>query len=153
MKKRCHRKHLIAVPPRGLRPKLPAHDLRKLGLYHVENLDAIATGEAEAPMLWDYLEQVLTWWKAAELLGLGELEMGGQLEIATRLVERYARTGAVRFDGLDYQAARIGLRVMDTLAAEVDTVTAMQAAIWSTIELARMSALAVAMREQEARST
>ena len=149
MKKRCHRKAVTPVPPRGLRPKLDHQQQTKLGLYHVQNLDAIASGEAGTAMLWDYLEQVLVWWKVATLLGAGVPEMEAQLQIATRLAERWKRTGVVRFDGPDYQAARLGVQIADQLAAEVDAVTAMEAALWSVQELARMQAMVANERRQQ----
>lgn len=149
MKKRCNRRRVLALPPRGLRPKLRRQDLVQVGLYAVENLDAIATGEAGVSMMWDFCEGVLTWWKVAEMLQMGELEMAGQLEVATRLVERWARTGAVRFDGKDYQMAKIGLDLMDQLAAEVDISTATQAAGWCTLALNKLRADALAQREAQ----
>jgi hypothetical protein len=147
MKKRCNRRAVLALPPRGLRPKLRRHDLVQVGLYAVENLDAIATGQAGVVLMWDYCEGVLTWWRVAELLRLGELEMQGQLEVAMRLIERYGSTGAVRFEGQDYQMAKIGLDIMDQLAAAVDTATAARAAVWCTLELAALRARALDLHQ------
>jgi len=67
----------------------------------------------------------------AEQLGRGELEMKAQTDLATRLIHRWARTGAVRFDGADYQLAKWGVAIMDQLAAETDTVTAARAGLMS----------------------
>lgn len=150
MKKRCRRHHVMALPPRGLRPKLRHQDLVQVAMCAVQNVDAIATGQADEALMWDFFEGVLTWWKAAELLGLGEQEMQGQLQVATRPLERWASTGAVRFDGKDYQMAKIGLDIMDQLAAEVDAATATSAAIWCTLELGRLRAAARAQQQRRA---
>ena len=62
---------LLARLPRAFRPKLDTLQQRDLALYHNVNLDAIATGQAEASMLWDFLGGVLLWHRAAELMGMG----------------------------------------------------------------------------------
>ena len=72
-------------------------------MCHRVNLDAVHTGHAEPAILWDWLGWALVRWKVAELEGAGELETQGQLEVATRMVERFARTGFVLFDEHDYQ--------------------------------------------------
>ena len=150
MKKRCHRRQVLALPPRGLRPKLRRQDVVQVGLCAVENLDAIATGTADEALMWDFCEGVLTWWRAAELLGLGEIEMQGQLQVATRLIERWASTGRVEFDAKDYQMAKIGLDVMDQLARDVDAATAASAAVWCTLELGRLRAAVRAQQQRRA---
>ena len=129
-----------AVPPRGLRPRLDASQRLDLGLCHISNLDAIARGTATEAMLWDWVAAVLTWSRAAELMQAGVPEMESQLGLTTRLIERYGRTGAVRFDGADYQLAKVGLDVMDQLASLVDRRTAIAAAEWSEARVNRMAA-------------
>ena len=143
-RKRCHRRIVVALPPRGLRPKLKPDQLRDLGLAHNENLSAIADGSAEPSMIWDYVGGVLTWWRVSQLLQIGEPEMCLQLEVATRLVERFGRTRRVRFDGPDLQLARTGVIVMDQLAEIVDRPTAVVAADWSEAEVNRMAAAVTA---------
>ena len=64
--------------------------------------------------------------------------MADQLRLATRLVERYGRTGRVLFDGPDYQLAKLGTGYMDDLAELVDHPTAVMAANWSEAQLQRM---------------
>lgn len=54
-----------------------------------------------------------------------------QLELGTRLAERYRATGRVGLTGPDYQLAKDGAHVMDELAAVVDRHTAIIAADWS----------------------
>lgn len=130
---------LLAKLPRALRPKLTAAQRRELGLYHVSNLDAIATGQAEPPMLWDYIGSVLTWVRVAQLLDAGVAEMAVQLDVVTRLIERFGRTNRVAFDGPDYQLAKQGVAHMDDLADIVDLVTAEQAAVWSEIQTQAMA--------------
>lgn len=138
-RKRCKRKLVLPLPPRGLRQKLARDQLLDLGLVHAVNLDAIARGEADEAMLWDWAGGVLTWSKVAELLQLGVDEMSEQLELATRLVERYGRTGRVAFSGPDYQLAKVGLDVMDLLAEHVDRHTASVAAEWSEARVNEMA--------------
>ena len=133
---------LLARMPRAFRPKLKPDQVRDLGLCHVQNLDAIATGAAEPSMIWDYAGGVLTWWRVSRLLQLGMPEMDLQLEVATRLVERFGRTGRVLFVGVDLQAARTGVMVMDMLAEIVDRATAIAAADWSEIEVNKLARVA-----------
>lgn len=141
MKRRpLSRVELLARLPRAFRPKLRPDQLRDLGLSHNENLDAIAKGTAQPSMLWEYIGGVLTWWKVARLLEIGAPEMDLQLEVATRLVERFGRTNRVLFDGTDLQLARTGVMVMDQLAELVDLPTATIAADWSQAEVDRMVA-------------
>lgn len=127
------------MPPRGLRPKLAKDQVLDLGLVHAVNLDAIAKGQADEAMLWDWVGGVLTWSKVAELLQIGVDEMNEQLGLATRLVERYGRTGRVAFDGPDYQLAKVGMDVMDQLAERVDRHTANVAADWSEAKVNEMA--------------
>lgn len=143
---------LLSRMPRAFRPRMRADQLRALGLAHIENLDAIATGQADAPMVWDYTSSVLCWWKVAQLLGTGLPEMNEQLEVATRLVERFFKTRRVLFDGTDLQIARRGVMVMDQLAEIVDQPTAIVAAEWSEREINRMHAAADQLRAQESTS-
>lgn len=148
MRKRCHRRTVIAVPPKGLRPRLARADLSTVQAYALINFDAIVNGTAQPVILWDLVGGVLTWWKVSRMLGVGEPEMDAQLELTTRLVERYKRTGRVLFDGPDLQLARTGVMVMDQLAELVDTVAAAQAAAWSVIEVHRISLQADAYRQE-----
>lgn len=134
------RPRYIAQPPRGLRPRLTREQLLDLGLAHAINLDAIARGEADEPMLWDWAGAVLTWSRVAVMLDRGVPEMTEQLHLAARLVERYGRTGRVIFSGPDYQTAKTGLQVMDELARHVDRPTAIAAANWSERKVAEMAA-------------
>ena len=140
MRKQCRRRVVIPLPPRGLRPKLASDQVRDLSLAHNVNLDAIARGEATEEILWQVVGGMLTWSKVAEVLGRGEAEMQQQLELATRLVDRYGRTGRVGFSGPDYTLAREGVEVMDALASIVDRPTAIAAAEWSEMRVEQMSA-------------
>lgn len=120
-----------ALHPRGLRPRLSPDQVRDLGLAHVVNLDAIARGEADEAILWQWVGGILTWSRVAELLQAGAPEMHEQLDLATRVIGRYGRTGRVGFSGPDYQSARDGVQVMDSLAEIVDVPTALAAADWA----------------------
>lgn len=130
-RKHTRRRVIVPLPPRGLRPRLTRDQLLDLGIVHAVNLDAIAKGEADETMLWEWIGGVLTWSKVAELLATGEPEMRAQLELTERLIQRFGRTGRVAFDGPDYQLAKTGLDVMDRLAEIVDRPTAIIAAAWS----------------------
>lgn len=130
-RKCCRRRPIVAQPPRGMRPRLPAAQVRDLGLCHAINLDAIATGTADAATLWQWVGGVLTWSRVADVLQAGAAEMQVQLEMAQRVIERFTRTGRVGFSGPDYQLAREGIKVMDQLSEVVDRATAVAAAEWS----------------------
>jgi hypothetical protein len=129
-RKHRHRRVWVPMPPRGLRPKLAADQVTDLALAHLTNLDLISKGLAGEEELWQMVGGVLTWHKAAELLQLGQDEMAAQLELATRVVERYGRLGRVGFSGTEYQVAKRGVDVMDALASMVDRPTAIAAAEW-----------------------
>lgn len=149
MQKRCHRRVTIPLPPRGLRPKLQADQLTDLAIAHLQTLDEIAKGRATEPTLWDMVGAVFTWSHVADRLDLGIDEMRAQLELATRLVERYGETGRIVFTGLEYQLAKRGIAVMDQLAEVVDRPTAIVAAEWSE---ARLNALATAHAARQPRA-
>lgn len=127
-----------AVPPRGLRPMLAKDQVLDLGLCHISNLDVIARGTATREVLMHWAESVLLWSRAAELAQAGVAEMAPQLALTTRLIERFERTGIVRFDGADYQLAKVGLDVMDQLASHVDRATAIAAAEWAEQRITQM---------------
>lgn len=129
-----HRMH------RGLRPKLSAEQRKQLSMAHNVNIDAIARGEATPSLMWEYFGGVLCWWKAAQLCDWGQPEMEVQLDLATRLVERYAQHGRVLFTGPDLELARNGVVQMDLIAAEVDLANATAAADWAEIEMRRVEA-------------
>lgn len=132
---------------RNPKPLQPGQ-VQSLSMCHHVNLDAICKGQAEPAMLWDFIGGVLTWWKAAQLLGAGVAEMDAQLELAARLCERWARTGRVLFDGPDMQLARDGVGYMDDLAAQIDTANAWKAAEWSQREVERLESAARQLRAQ-----
>lgn len=95
MNKPPRRIRWVPTPPRGLRPRLQPGQVRDLGICHLENLDAIASGDATEATLWQVAGAALTWSKVAELLQAGEPEMREQLELASTLVTRYGHTGRV----------------------------------------------------------
>lgn len=135
MRRRIHRPvdraTLIARLPRGLRPKLDRSQTLDLDIVHHTNLDLIAKGEGTAELLWDFAGGVLTWSLVAHRLQRRRDEMGLQLALAFRLVNRYGRTGRVIFDGPDYQVAKAGVGTMQALAEVVDQPTAAAAADWA----------------------
>lgn len=129
-RKRCHRRPVIALPPRGLRPRMTTDTLTTLAIAHHSNLDEISRGTASEQTLWDFCGAVFTWSKVAEMLQQGMQEMTPQLELATRVAERYGRTGRIGFSDHEYQAAKLGVMAMDALAEAVDVDTAKIAAAW-----------------------
>ncbi len=137
-RKRCHRRPLPALPPRGLRPRLTPDQLLDLGLVHHQQLDALVTGQATEATLWDLVGSVLTWSRVAELLQLGTEEMLEQMALATRLVERYRATGVISLQPNEAELARDGVAVMTELARIVDRPTAVAAADWSEAKLDAM---------------
>lgn len=139
-RKRCPRRVWVPQPPRGLRPKLAADQITDLALAHLTNLDLISKGQATEQELWQMVGGVFTWSKAAELMDLGVDEMHAQLELATRVVERYGRTGRIGFTGVEYQAAKRGVEVMDALASTVDRLTAVAAAEWGEQQVNKLAA-------------
>lgn len=130
-RKRCNRRPVTPLPPRGMRPRLDDGQLRDLGLAHMVNLDSIAKGEAGSDILWQWAGGVLTWSRVAEKLQAGAEEMHIQLDLVLAVVERFKRTGRVGFSGAEYQLAKEGVGYMDDLAAIVDRPTAVEAANWS----------------------
>lgn len=124
-KKRCKRRVVVPMPPRALRPKLDTDQVLGLGIAHMQNLDDIANGRGTEQTMWHIVEAAFTWSYVADKLQAGVPEM------ATRVVERYGRTGRVGFSGLEYQVAKLGVEVMDQLAKMVDLPTAVAATHWS----------------------
>ncbi len=122
---------LIARLHRGLRPRLDRDQVTTLGIAHTTNHDLIRTGQAGEEVLWQWVGGMLTWYRVAVLLGLGEPEMRSQLELADTVLQRYSRTGRVGFSGLELQLAADGVTVMDQLAAAVDQANAIKAADWA----------------------
>jgi hypothetical protein len=137
---RTIRRTVVDTTPRWLRPRLSRSQVLDLQLLHIEYLDHIHSGQATVHTLWEWAALVFTWSRVAELLGLGVEEMAPQLHVVTALVERYGATGRVEFRGPEYDAARIGTIVMDTLAERTDAETARTATHWSEACLAELRA-------------
>lgn len=125
--------------PRGLRPKLRRDQLRDLALVHVQNLDAVATGQAEPALLWDYVESTLLWLHVARLVQAGEAEMLQQADVVIRLIDRWKETGRVDF-AEDIELARDGVVVMDQLALLADLQQAVEAARLSEVAVQQIRA-------------
>lgn len=131
MRKRCTRRPVTPMPPRGMRPRLSADQQRDLGIVHLEILDALAKGQADHDTLWNWAGGVFTWSRIAERLRVGIPEMTEQLKLVASVIERFGRTGRALFVGPEYQLAKLGVGYMDDLAEIVDRHTAIQAAHWS----------------------
>jgi len=130
---------LIKRMHRGLRPKLAADQVKDLSLVHLQNLDAIARGDAGEQILWDWVGGLFTWSRAATLIDLGVPEIEPQLQLAAAVIERYGRTGKIVFTGLEYQLAKDGVVVMDLLASQVDQANASAAADWSEAKVQQLA--------------
>ena len=148
MKRRLTRAELVDRLPPGLRPKLRRDQLRDLALVHVQNLDAVATGNAEPSLLWDYVESTLLWLHVARLVRAGEAEMLEQADVVTRLIDRWKETGRVDF-AEDIELARDGVVVMDQLALLADRKQAVEAALLSEAAVLHIRAKAAQEQEQE----
>lgn len=143
MRKHTRRRVIVPVPPRGLRPKLAPDQVRDLGLAHWVNVDAIASGTADADTLWQWLGGALTWWRVAKLLSSHDAvryaealsAMDAQCLVGESVVNRWKRTGRVGFSGFEYQVAKGAAQWMDALAEAVDRHTAIAAAEWSEARL------------------
>ena len=136
--------HLIARLHRGLRPRLARSQITDLALAHTTNHGLIRTGQADEAVLWQWVGGMLTWYRVAVLLGLGEPEMRAQLELAEAVLQRYGRTGRIGFTGPELQAGADGVNVMDQLAQAVDQPTASRAADWSEALVNQMAAAGAA---------
>ena len=55
-RKHCRRRAIVPLPPRGLRPKLTPDQVRSLGICHIQNLDAVASGRGTEDLLWQIVE-------------------------------------------------------------------------------------------------
>lgn len=140
MKKRCVRQVVMPMPPRGLRPKLDQSQLVDLEIVHISLLDDLVHGRGSADLLWNWVGSMLTWSRAAELMGVGIPEMVEQLALATDVIKRYSRTGQIGLTGLEYQLAKDGVIVMTELAKTVDRPRAIAAAAWSEDRVQKMAA-------------
>jgi hypothetical protein len=134
------RREVKTVSTRFFKPRLHRDAVQQLHILHIWLLDDIARGRATEETLWELVAMAFTWSRTAEMLGLGEENMVPQLELATRLVERWGRTGRVEYVGDEYQVARIGTIVMDTLAERTDSQTAREASQWSEGALTMLKA-------------
>lgn len=134
-RKRCRRRAVLPLPPKGLRPMLNRGQRLDLEVIHLQTLDDIAHGRATLDTLLDWAGAVLTWGKAAHLTGQLVDEMTEQHLLWMRLWERHQSTGRVVFTGPEYQLAKRGIEAMNTLAYSVDQAVATQAAAWSEARL------------------
>lgn len=135
-RQRLTRDQLLAKAQRAFPVRMKRDQLVHVAIAHIDTLNDIATGSGTFASLRDWASNVLTWYRAAELMGgLGLEEMTAQRDCAARLVERYERTGRVAFDGPDYQLAKHGVDVMDELARQVPRAIALDAVAWSTAML------------------
>lgn len=151
-RKRCHRRPITPVPPRGLRPTLAPAQVRDLALCHLVNVDAIAAGQADAETLWQWAGGVLTWSRVAELSPAWHDDvrqlMAAGLDLVQAVADRWIRTGRVGFSGLELTQARLLVELQDAMAEAVDRVTAIRAAEWSEDTLNRVRLAALLQRQQ-----
>ena len=125
-------RHQVTAPAsRFFKPRLHPTQVRDLHLLHELLLDDLLQDRADERTLWELVAMAFTWSRTAELLGLGEPEIAPQLELATRLVERFGGTGQVQLQGVEREVARHGTIIMDLLAQATDGATATAASHWS----------------------
>lgn len=132
---RLTRDQLLQRAQRAFPVRMGRGDLINCAIAHIDTLNDIASGRGTYAALRDWVSNVLTWHHAAEAMGLGVGEMAEQLQACLLLIDRYARTGRVAFDGPDYQLAKRGVDVMDELARQVPRAIALDAVAWSTAKL------------------
>ena len=137
------RRTLEAAPPRWLRVRMHRGKVLDLHLLHELLLGDLLAAQATEATLWEHAAMVLTWSRAAQLLGLGEPEIAPQLDLSAQLIERWRRTGKVGLTGPERAIARHGAMVMDALAEAVDQRTATEASLWSEAQLAARRAPAM----------
>lgn len=138
MRKRCHRRPVVPLPPRGLRRPLSRDQLQDLEVVHLQTLDDMARGRGTQDTLLDWAGSVLTWGKAAELTGQHAEAMAEQHHLWVRVWQRFERTGRALLTGEEYQLAKRGVETMNALAYDIDQPTARVAANWSEEQLNRL---------------
>lgn len=131
MRKRCRRRPIAAMPPKGLRIMLKPSTVRELLISHHENFDDMTNGRATIETVWQMAGAALGWAKIAQALGLGEPEMARELSMINSVLARWERTGAVGFSGPELQTARDSFDVLEQLANSVDWMTAYAAVDWA----------------------
>lgn len=125
------RRQVTAPASRFFKPRLHPQQVLHLHILHELLLGDLLSGKATVDTVWEVAAMALTWSRTAELLGVGEPEIAPQLELATRLVERWAATGQVALVSAERDVARRGTVVMDLLAQQTDQATATAASHWS----------------------
>jgi hypothetical protein len=117
-----------------MRPKLKRSQVVELSVAHLVAVDAIARGDADEAVLWQWAGGLLTWWQAAQLsprwTDEARAEMRGALDLVQAVAERWIATGRVGFSGPQLQQARDLCALMDAMAEEVDLHVAMVACEW-----------------------
>lgn len=161
MRKRCKRRPIAALPPKGLRIMLKPSTVRELLIAHHNHFDDVIHGRATIDTVWQMAGAALGWSKIAESLGMGEPEMARELTMINSMIGRWERTGKVGFSGPELQTARDSFDVLEQLAQAVDWITACAAVDWAEARInrirrlreedrARMSVSAAEAREAEA---
>lgn len=151
-RKRCHRRPITPVPPRGLRPILAPDQVSDLALCHLVNVDAIATGQADVETLWQWAGGVLTWSRVAELSPAWHddvrRQMAEGLDLVQSVADRWIRTGRVGFTLPELRKASALVELQDAMAEAADRVTAIRDADWSEDTLNRLRLAALLQRQQ-----
>lgn len=114
-------------------------------MCHNQNLDGLVReggGGKGSPspggILRDWVASVFLWSRVAEVLGRGVDEMARQMDLSHTLIARYSTTGVIGLSAEEYQIAREGVLVMDTLTELVDLRTATEASYWREDELNKL---------------
>jgi DNA-binding transcriptional regulator YiaG len=131
MRKRCTRRPITALPPKGLRVMLKPETCRALAIAHHNHVDMVTRGTATVETLWEMAGAALGWCRVAEKLGMGQPEMAADLAVVKALLKRWEATRRVVYTGPELQQARAGLEVVDQLALLVDWHTACECVDWA----------------------
>jgi hypothetical protein len=131
MRKRCHRRPIAAMPPKGLRIMLKPSTVRELLISHHSNFDDMVNGRATIETVWQMAGASMGWAKIAQAVGMGEAEMARELGMINSVIARWERTGSVGFSGPELQTARDSFDVLEQLANSVDWMTACAAVDWA----------------------
>lgn len=119
--------------------RLSTNQVLTIEVAHIQTLDELVR-DGSPQALWDWVANVYTWSRVAELMQLGTEDMSQQLELCALLLARFRRTQRAGFTGPEYQLAKHGVDVMDELARQVTEPVAQAAARWSEERLAHLRA-------------
>lgn len=137
--------------PKFWRPKLQPMSRLDCKLTHWDLFDRIRTGTATYATLWDWIETGFTYSQIMRLLTDDGTEftqeatqaLAAQLESYEAVIARFRKSGRVGFDGPQLQIARQAAEIMDGLIDMDRNGIAVQAALWSQVQMAKIRRMAL----------